>query len=80
MLAMKQLLQVNEVAVAPSHRGRGLGKAIVAALLQVGRELGCAQAWVLTDRENSAAMRLYAGSGGQEAPTDQVMFSFILRG
>jgi GNAT superfamily N-acetyltransferase len=72
-------LFVNEVSVAPSHQGRGLGKAVVAALLQVGRELGCDQAWVLTDRENTAAMRLYAASGAREAPTDQVMFSFTLR-
>src|SRR5690349_5296148 len=56
-------LFVNEVSVASSHQGRGLGKAVVAALLQRGRELGCEQAWVLTDRDNTAAMRLYAASG-----------------
>ena len=72
-------LFVNEVGVAPSHQGRGLGKAIVAALLQVGRDLGCGQAWVLTDRENTAAMRLYSASGAQPAPSDHIMFSFALR-
>lgn len=71
-------LFVNEVGVAPSHQGRGLGKAVVTALLAHGRELGCGQAWVLTDRDNLAAMRLYAGCGGTEAPTDQVLFGFDL--
>jgi hypothetical protein len=33
---------------------------------------------VLTDRSNAPAMRLYASSGGQEAPVDQVMFTFFL--
>lgn len=71
-------LFVNEVGVAPSHQGRGLGKAVVTALLEVGRSLGCSQAWVLTDRENTAAMRLYATSGGEESPEGQVMFEFAL--
>lgn len=71
-------LFVNEVGVAPSHRGRGLGKAVVTALLQHARELGCGEAWVLTDRANTAAMRLYAACGAVDAPTDHVMFEFDL--
>ena len=69
---------INEVGVAPSHQGRGLGKAIVQTLLQHARRLGCREAWVLTDRSNHAAMRLYASTGGEEAPHDQVMFTFFL--
>lgn len=70
-------LFVNEVGVAPSHQGRGLGKAVVNALLQHGRELGCSQAWVLTDRDNTAAVALYSSCRGKD--TDQVMFGFDLR-
>jgi ribosomal protein S18 acetylase RimI-like enzyme len=73
-------LFVNEVSVASSHRGRGLGKAVVTALLQQGRELGCGQAWVLTERDNAAAMQLYATCGAAEALTHQVMFEFDLGG
>ncbi len=70
-------LFVNEVGVAASHRGRGLGKAVLGALLEHGKALGCRCAWVLTDRDNAAAVRLYqAGGGGQGS--DQVMFSFEL--
>jgi hypothetical protein len=32
----------------------------------------------MTDRENTAAMRLYAAAGSTEAPTDHVMFTFRL--
>jgi len=69
---------VNEVGVAPSHQGRGLAKAIMRTLLQHARRLGCREAWVLTDRSNSAAMGLYAATGGKEAPREQVMFTFFL--
>jgi aminoglycoside 6'-N-acetyltransferase I len=59
-------LWINEVGVAPSHHRLGLGRRLVAALLARGRELGCHQAWVLTDEENAAARRLYAAAGGEE--------------
>jgi aminoglycoside 6'-N-acetyltransferase I len=71
-------LFVNEVGVSPDYQRRGVGKATLGALLELGRALGCEQAWVLTDRTNVAAMRLYAGSGGSEATSDPTMFSFHL--
>ena len=71
-------LWINEVGVAPSHQGRGIGTAVTQALLEHGKALGCGEAWVLTDRSNNAAMRLYASIGGQEATADQVMFTFFL--
>jgi len=73
-------LWVNEVGVAPTHRERGLAKKILNVLFEKGRELGCSQAWVLTNRSNVAAMRLYASAGGIEAPEDQVMFEFPIAG
>jgi GNAT superfamily N-acetyltransferase len=71
-------LWINEVGVAPSHQGRGVGKAVIRTLLQHGKRLGCGEAWVLTDRSNHAAMRLYASTGGQAGSDDLVMFTFLL--
>jgi ribosomal protein S18 acetylase RimI-like enzyme len=71
-------LWINEVGVASTHQGRGVGKSVIRALLQHGEGLGCAEAWVLTERSNHAAMRLYASTGGQEASEDAVMFTFFL--
>ena len=59
-------LWINEVAVAPSHHRRGLGRQVVDALLEVGRTHGCCSAWVLTDRTNTAALALYRSAGGVE--------------
>jgi aminoglycoside 6'-N-acetyltransferase I len=71
-------LFVNEVGVAATHRGRGLGTAVVKCLLDAGRALGCGEAWVLTDRANAPAMATYTSAGGVAAPQDQVMFTFFL--
>jgi aminoglycoside 6'-N-acetyltransferase I len=71
-------LWINEVGVAPGHRGRGIGKTVVQTLLQHANRLGCREAWVLTDRTNDAARRLYASAGGEAATGDHVMFTFDL--
>jgi len=69
---------INEVGVAESHRGQGLAKQIMACLLDKARQLGCAEAWVLTEHDNTAAKRLYQSAGGIEAPNNVVMFEFRL--
>jgi aminoglycoside 6'-N-acetyltransferase I len=69
---------INEVGVAPAHQAQGLGKALTRSLLQVAQSLGCAEAWVLTERNNAPALRLYKAIGGDEAPDETVMFTFRL--
>jgi ribosomal protein S18 acetylase RimI-like enzyme len=69
---------INEVGVADSHQGQGLGKRILRALLQRAQEVGCNQAWVLTSRNNEPAMKLYSAVGGKEADEDAVMFTMPL--
>ncbi|HEY1684843.1 MAG TPA: GNAT family N-acetyltransferase [Tepidisphaeraceae bacterium] len=71
-------LFINEVAVAPTHWNQGIGRQLLDAMLAIARHLGCTEAWVLTDRDNVPAMRLYKSAGGEEAPRDQVMFTFKL--
>jgi ribosomal protein S18 acetylase RimI-like enzyme len=63
-------LWINEVAVAPTHQRRGLGKAVLKALLEVGHAHDCSVAWTLTHRTNPAAMALYASAGGTEGADD----------
>jgi aminoglycoside 6'-N-acetyltransferase I len=72
-------LWINEVSVTSTHRNQGLGKQLLYAMFEAGRAVGCSEAWVLTDRSNTRAMRLYLSAGGTEFPRDQVMFTFKLR-
>lgn len=68
-------LWINEVGVADSHRKRGVGKAIVWRLVGLAGELGCSEAWVLTEESNTAARALYQSAGGEET-TGVVMTTF----
>lgn len=71
-------LWINEVGVAESHQKRGIGRALMQALLDHGRALGCREAWVLTDADNAPAQRLYEAAGGT-ATREHVMFTFPLQ-
>ena len=72
-------LWINEVGVAPPYQGQGIGRRLIERLLDRDRELGCHEAWVGTERSNTAARRLYGAAGGVEAPDDFVEFVIDLR-
>ncbi|WP_117208343.1 GNAT family N-acetyltransferase [Allorhizocola rhizosphaerae] len=64
-----------ELGVDEAFRRRGIGKALVDALAGLARERGCYGMFVLTERENVAAMQTYR-STGTSAESDHVMLSW----
>jgi ribosomal protein S18 acetylase RimI-like enzyme len=72
-------LWINEIGVAPSHQRQGIGKALMQAILEEAKRSGCTEAWVLTERDNGAAMAMYTSAGGAESSPDPVMFTFELK-
>ena len=73
-------LWINEVGVADSHQGKGIGKAIMNEMLNLGKGLGCVNAWVLTDKNNVAANGLYKSVGGSISDEETVMYEFDVVG
>ena len=69
-------LWINEVAVAPTHHGQGIGRRLVTTLVQHGATLGCGEAWVLTGPDNEAARRMYAAAG---AVADELSVMYTYR-
>jgi ribosomal protein S18 acetylase RimI-like enzyme len=74
----KPELWINEVGIAPPYQGRGIGKMLLQRMLESGQQAGCAEAWVLTERNNEAALGLYRSLAGIEEVPDPVMFTFKL--
>jgi ribosomal-protein-alanine N-acetyltransferase len=56
-------LQVNDIAVAPEMRRRGLGRQLLDDVLAVARERGAAFATLEVRPSNAAARALYAARG-----------------
>jgi ribosomal protein S18 acetylase RimI-like enzyme len=68
---------IYSVDVAPSHQRRGIAKAMLATLSELGTSGRWDEMFVLTNASNPAAMALYASAGGVRPPPDDVvMFDF----
>ncbi|MEN3307999.1 MAG: hypothetical protein V7603_4201 [Micromonosporaceae bacterium] len=64
-----------EMGVGEQFRGRGLGRALVAALADLARDRGCYGMWVLTEADNAAALRTYRSAGATDRSA-QVMLDW----
>ena len=68
-----------EVEVKELFRQRGVGKALIEAVKNWGKQVGADEVWVLTYQSNLPAMKLYASSGGVEDEPGTTMFTFVLQ-
>jgi aminoglycoside 6'-N-acetyltransferase I len=52
-------LYVDEVGASAKLRRHGIGKRLMLEMFDLGRELGCAEAWIATEIDNEPARGLY---------------------
>ena len=52
-------LYIDEVGTATSHLRQGIAIALMEEMFRWGRELGCTEAWLGTELDNTAAKALY---------------------
>jgi ribosomal protein S18 acetylase RimI-like enzyme len=69
---------IYSVDVAESHQRRGLAKAMLAVLADLGRSGRWDEMFVFTNAENAPAMALYQSAGGVRPNQDDVMWDFHL--
>jgi ribosomal protein S18 acetylase RimI-like enzyme len=66
-----RILNVHDLAVVPQHRGRGVGRQLLAAVETRARELGCCKLTLEVLESNERARGLYASFGfGDFAPSE----------
>lgn len=73
------LLNVHDIAVLPSHRGRGIGRAMLRAMEAHARERGCCKITLEVREDNPLAHGLYRseGYGGAELGDSRVQYLFL---
>ena len=59
----RPLVNVHDLAVLPQHRGRGVGRALLAGVEQRARARGCCKITLEVLDENAPARQLYARFG-----------------
>ena len=58
-------LQILDIVVHPTHRHRGIGKALLKVMLTQAQERGCTLATLEVSKDNAAAVQLYQQLGFQ---------------
>jgi len=66
---------INEIGVTETMRRRGIGKAMIRALVEEAKSAGCGGAWLALEEDNAAARALYRAAGGG-APKKQLHIEF----
>ncbi len=71
-------LFINEAGVLDRHQGKGIGRRLIEFLCRYSKDLGCKEAWVLTEKSNVSARKAYKSAGGIENPGDFIMVEYSL--
>ncbi|MCC5024066.1 MAG: GNAT family N-acetyltransferase [Candidatus Synoicihabitans palmerolidicus] len=61
--AAKPLINLHDVSVLASHRGKGVGRALLEAVADHGRATGCCKLTLEVLDQNHRAMRTYLAAG-----------------
>ena len=70
-------LYVDEVGTASTHLRRGIASQMLTAMFAWARELGCSEAWLGTELDNTAANALYRSLGGKEQTIKYYEFDLL---
>jgi ribosomal protein S18 acetylase RimI-like enzyme len=63
----RPLLNIHDIAVVPAARGRGVAKALLAAITDVAHRLECCRLTLEVRQDNEVAQRVYARDGFEPA-------------
>ena len=61
--AARPLVNLHDVCILPTHRGRGAGRGLLAAVEAKARELGCCKLTLEVLDQNHRALKTYAAAG-----------------
>jgi GNAT superfamily N-acetyltransferase len=61
--AARPLINIHDLVVLPTHRGKGIGSRLLAAVEQKARELGCCKVTLEVQENNTTARHTYEQSG-----------------
>lgn len=65
--AAQPLINIHDLNVIPSHRGKGIGQRLIAAVEAKARQLGCCKLSLEVQEHNHRARRSYISAGFNQA-------------
>jgi ribosomal protein S18 acetylase RimI-like enzyme len=73
------LLNIHDLAVLPEHRGRGVGRALLAAVEEHARRKGCCKLTLEVQDDNPRARALYDKFGFEDVVVQKLPTRFLAK-
>ncbi len=70
---------INEVGVTPDSQKRGIGRQLIARLVEEAQRRGCQSAWLGTTPDNVAAQKCFAAVPDAEGPQTFLLYEWDLK-
>lgn len=74
----RYMFLLYDLEVTEAHRRKGVGRAMLQAMLELAAGLECFEMWLVTEADNHAAIGLYETAGGTRSDRGDVVYSWEL--
>jgi ribosomal protein S18 acetylase RimI-like enzyme len=71
---------INEIGVSPANQRRGIGRQLIAALVDAARLRGCVYVWLGTEHDNRPAQACFGAVPGAEQPKPFLLYEWDFEG
>ncbi len=72
----KQEILLHEIDVVPQYQRQGIATGLINKLKDIAKEMSASEIWVITNRSNAVAVKLYEKAGFHSPQSDDVVFIF----
>jgi ribosomal protein S18 acetylase RimI-like enzyme len=70
------MMYVHEVDVVPEYRRRGIGRQMIEEVIRICEECGVYKLFLITNKSNVPACRLYEVTGGKVVEDDSILYCY----
>jgi ribosomal protein S18 acetylase RimI-like enzyme len=71
------IMRIQDLYILPAYRRRGIAKALLQHMANLGRQHGANRLQLETDTQNKAAQALYSASGFERFPDKEIYMLFL---
>lgn len=72
----KRMLYIHSVGILPDYQNKGLGTMLVKYIVDYGKNNGFSESFVITDKGNLRACKVYEKSGGKSDIENEIVYVF----
>lgn len=73
--SVRPYMYIHDFAIAASHRGKGVGRAMMAHLVELSNKKGCAKITLEVRVDNPSALKLYKNFGFESCEPDMLFWT-----